>query len=179
MAKPYAVGFFSAIAAASGFSNHHAFSDSPPPSDDPETPPPPPKFRNNNPRTTSAGFDPEPLVKGAKTLHDIATSPHGKNVGFLFPSHSSIHTLLLFYLFILISLSFFFFFLLLKVFENIKKREDEKQAEFAAKVAESNQIRAQHEAVSLFILVKPYFMYFLFYSMFLILVCFWFCFDKN
>jgi len=143
MAKPYAVGFFSAIAAASGFSHHHAFSDAPPPSDDPETPPPPPKFRNNNPRTTSAGFDPEPLVKGAKTLHDIATSPHGKNVQFLFPSHSSIHTLLLFF-----NLSLFLF-LLLKVFENIKKREDEKQAEFAAKVAESNHIKAQHEAVSL------------------------------
>jgi len=66
----------------------------------------------------------------------------------------------------------------LKVFENIKKREDEKQAEFAAKVAESNQNRAQHEAVSLFILVKPYVMHF-FSFLFLILVCFWFCVDKN
>lgn len=36
----------------------------------------------------------------------------------------------------------------LKVFENMKKREETKQAEFAAKVAEFNQMRAQHETVS-------------------------------
>ncbi|XP_058730357.1 uncharacterized protein LOC131602291 [Vicia villosa] len=114
MTKPYAVGLLSAIAAASGLSHNHAFSDatsSSSPSDDPPSPPPPPKFRNNNPRTTSAGFDPEPLEKGAEIVNNVATKPHGKNV-----------------------------------FENIKKREDAKQAEFAAKTVESNHIKAQHEA---------------------------------
>jgi hypothetical protein len=36
-----------------------------------------------------------------------------------------------------------------KVFENIKKREDEKQSEFAEKTAQFNQMKALHEAVSL------------------------------
>ncbi|MCI35514.1 ATPase family AAA domain-containing protein 3-B-like, partial [Trifolium medium] len=91
---------------------NHSFSDgSATSSEDLESPPPPPKFRNNNPRTSSSGFDPEPLIKGAKTLNDIANSPHGKNV-----------------------------------FENIKKREDEKQSEIAQKTAEFNQMKALHEA---------------------------------
>ncbi|KAL8160537.1 hypothetical protein V2J09_002074 [Rumex salicifolius] len=42
--------------------------------------PPPPKPRNDNPRTTAAGFDPEPLERGAKTLSGIATSSHAKKV---------------------------------------------------------------------------------------------------
>lgn len=37
---------------------------------------------------------------------------------------------------------------LLKVFEVIKKQEDTKQAELAAKVAEFKEIQAQHETVS-------------------------------
>ncbi|GAU44091.1 hypothetical protein TSUD_92350 [Trifolium subterraneum] len=100
------------MAAATCLSHNHSFSDaSPTPSDDPESPPPPPKFRNNNPRTSSSGFDPEPLIKGAKTLHDIANSQHGKNV-----------------------------------FENIKKREDEKLSEIAQKTAEFNHMKSLHEA---------------------------------
>jgi hypothetical protein len=84
MAKPYAVSLLSAMAAATGLSHNHSFSDvSATSSDEPESPPPPPKFRNNNPRTEAAGFDPEPLIKGAKMLNDIANSPHGKNVSFL------------------------------------------------------------------------------------------------
>jgi hypothetical protein len=35
------------------------------------------------------------------------------------------------------------------VFENIKKREDEKKSEMDEKTAEFNQMKALHEAVSL------------------------------
>ncbi|KAI4322039.1 hypothetical protein L6164_021764 [Bauhinia variegata] len=44
--------------------------------------PPQPKVRNDNPRTTSAGFDPEPLVKGAEILKSIesASSSDAKKV---------------------------------------------------------------------------------------------------
>ncbi|XP_045824651.1 ATPase family AAA domain-containing protein 3C-like [Trifolium pratense] len=112
MAKPYAVGLLSAMAAATGLSHNHSFSDgAATSSEDPESPPPPPKFRNNNPRDSPQGFDPEPLIKGAKILNDIANAPHGKNV-----------------------------------YENIKKREDEKQAEIAQKTAEFNRMKALHEA---------------------------------
>lgn len=97
MTKPYAAVLLSAIAAASGLSHNHAFSDatSSSPSDDPQSPPPPPKFRNNNPRTTSAGFDPEPLEEGARIVTNVATKPHGKNVSSLFPPRFLIHALLL------------------------------------------------------------------------------------
>lgn len=40
----------------------------------------PPKVRNNNPRTTSAGFDPEALERGAKALREINNSAHAKKV---------------------------------------------------------------------------------------------------
>jgi hypothetical protein len=101
MAKPYAVSLLSAMAAATGLSHNHSFSDvSATSSDEPESPPPPPKFRNNNPRTEAAGFDPEPLIKGAKMLNDIANSPHGKNVSFLSLSHFFIHTHLLYFVII-------------------------------------------------------------------------------
>ncbi|GAB2264956.1 hypothetical protein Dimus_000027 [Dionaea muscipula] len=40
----------------------------------------PPKPRNDNPRTTSAGFDPEALERGAKALREIASSAHAKKV---------------------------------------------------------------------------------------------------
>ncbi|GAB4858176.1 hypothetical protein Ancab_009573 [Ancistrocladus abbreviatus] len=40
----------------------------------------PPKPRNDNPRTTSAGFDPEALERGAKALREITSSSHAKKV---------------------------------------------------------------------------------------------------
>ncbi|KAJ6753380.1 putative ATP-ASE [Salix purpurea] len=36
--------------------------------------------RNDNPRTTSAGFDPEALERGAKALKEITSSSHAKKV---------------------------------------------------------------------------------------------------
>lgn len=36
--------------------------------------------RNDNPRTTSAGFDPEALERGAKALREIASSSQAKKV---------------------------------------------------------------------------------------------------
>ena len=44
----------------------------------------PPKVRNDNPRTTSAGFDPEALERGAKALREITSSSQAKKV---FPFH--------------------------------------------------------------------------------------------
>ncbi|XP_058183020.1 uncharacterized protein LOC131300961 [Rhododendron vialii] len=41
---------------------------------------PPPRVRNDNPRTTSAGFDPEALERGAKALREINDSSHAKKV---------------------------------------------------------------------------------------------------
>ncbi|KAJ6967280.1 hypothetical protein NC652_004744 [Populus alba x Populus x berolinensis] len=35
---------------------------------------------NDNPRTTSSGFDPEALERGAKALKEIASSSHAKKV---------------------------------------------------------------------------------------------------
>lgn len=40
----------------------------------------PPRVRNDNPRTTSAGFDPEALERGAKALREISNSSHAKKV---------------------------------------------------------------------------------------------------
>ncbi|KAL4557264.1 hypothetical protein LXL04_035437 [Taraxacum kok-saghyz] len=37
-----------------------------------------PRVRNDNPRTTSSGFDPEALERGAKALKEIAASPQAK-----------------------------------------------------------------------------------------------------
>ncbi|XP_020215237.1 ATPase family AAA domain-containing protein 3 [Cajanus cajan] len=115
MAKTYAAGIFSAIAAATAASlnQNNAYADGIPPSNPSDVlqpSPPPPKVRNDHPRTTSAGFDPEALERGVKALKEISTSPHGK-----------------------------------KVFETIKKQEETKQAELAAKVAEFRQMKAQHE----------------------------------
>ncbi|KAL2329243.1 hypothetical protein Fmac_022670 [Flemingia macrophylla] len=113
MAKTYAAGILSAIAAATAASLHHdtAYADGISPSNSSEpSPPPPPKVRNDHPRTTSAGFDPEALERGVKALKEISSSPHGK-----------------------------------KVFETVKKQEETKQAELAAKVAEFRQMKAQHE----------------------------------
>lgn len=68
------------------------------------------KARNDNPRTTSAGFDPEPLERGAKLLREISASPNAK-----------------------------------KAFEFMKKQEETKQTELAAKVAEYKAMQAQAE----------------------------------
>ncbi|KAK2972856.1 hypothetical protein RJ640_028384 [Escallonia rubra] len=73
-------------------------------------PDPPPKPRNDNPRTTSSGFDPEALERGAKALHEINSSSHGK-----------------------------------KVFDVIKKQEETRQAELAAKAAEFKSLQALAE----------------------------------
>ncbi|KAM1070510.1 hypothetical protein ACFX13_002338 [Malus domestica] len=43
-------------------------------------PPPPPKVRNDQPRTSAAGFDPEPLERAAKLLDKIAKSSNAKEV---------------------------------------------------------------------------------------------------
>ncbi|EXB74778.1 ATPase family AAA domain-containing protein 3 [Morus notabilis] len=45
-----------------------------------EAPPPPPKVRNDHPRTTSAGFDPEALERGAEALKKITKSSEAKKV---------------------------------------------------------------------------------------------------
>ncbi|KAI4384694.1 hypothetical protein MLD38_002813 [Melastoma candidum] len=58
-------------------------SDSPkPPSATHSTPPsdPPPRVRNDNPRTSSAGFDPSALERGAKALKEITNSSHAKKI---------------------------------------------------------------------------------------------------
>ncbi|GMN44181.1 hypothetical protein TIFTF001_013377 [Ficus carica] len=52
----------------------------PPSAGSAEPPPPPPKVRNDNPRTTSAGFDPEALERGAKALREITGSSQAKKV---------------------------------------------------------------------------------------------------
>lgn len=56
--------------------------DSQKPPQRPPPPPPaePPKPRNDNPRTTSAGFDPEALERGAKALREINSSSNAKQV---------------------------------------------------------------------------------------------------
>lgn len=58
-------------------------SQSPPPQND-APPPPPPRVRNDNPRTTSAGFDPEPLERGAEAVEKIAKSKEPKKVSTFF-----------------------------------------------------------------------------------------------
>ena len=45
--------------------------------------PAPARVRNDQPRTTSAGFDPEPLERGAKLLREISASPNAKKVSSL------------------------------------------------------------------------------------------------
>ncbi|XP_059624945.1 uncharacterized protein LOC132268180 [Cornus florida] len=93
-----------------------AASSSPKPSSESSSPPSqpnaeqPPRVRNDNPRTTSAGFDPEALERGAKALKEIASSSHAK-----------------------------------KVFETMKKQEETRQTELAAKAAEHKALQAQSE----------------------------------
>ncbi|KAF3564313.1 hypothetical protein DY000_02018800 [Brassica cretica] len=104
MAQKCAIGLISAIAAAASLSKSNIasadgplnFSTSTPQQQQGSTPPPPgsgkdssasgeesdapPRIRNDNPRTTSAGFDPEALERGAKALKGINNSAHAKKV---------------------------------------------------------------------------------------------------
>ena len=98
MAKATVAGLISALASAA-LSVDHAYADGPfnfppfsssspapsPPKAAPEAPPPSDaetskRVRNDNPRTTSAGFDPEALERGAKALREITSSSHAKKV---------------------------------------------------------------------------------------------------
>ncbi|KAK6289344.1 hypothetical protein POUND7_000885 [Theobroma cacao] len=147
MAKTYAMGLISALAAASASSsllsqtnNNIAFADGPfnfplfsspsPSSGSPQSssgqlqsqPSVSPastadkeasgsvRVRNDNPRTSSAGFDPEALERGAKALREISSSPNAK-----------------------------------KAFELMKKQEETRQAELAEKAAEFKAMQAQAE----------------------------------
>ncbi|KAK2658451.1 hypothetical protein Ddye_004984 [Dipteronia dyeriana] len=99
MAKTYAISLISALAASASLSqsqSNAAFADgslsfspfsSPSPSPGQSSPPstaaadepaPPSKARNDNPRTSSAGFDPEALERGAKALREISVSSNAK-----------------------------------------------------------------------------------------------------
>lgn len=128
MARAVATGLFSAIA-ASTLSVDYAYADGPfnfPPFSSPPTTTQAPveaapaskapeekseaKVRNDNPRTTSAGFDPEALERGAKALREINSSSNAK-----------------------------------KVFELMKKQEETRQTELAAKGSEFKAIQAQAE----------------------------------
>ncbi|CAN8236163.1 unnamed protein product [Cochlearia groenlandica] len=99
MAQKLAIGLISAIAASSSslgqskfasadgpltFSGFSAPSPAPESQKEPsvsgEESDPPPRIRNHNPRTSSAGFDPEALERGAKTLKGINNSAHAKKV---------------------------------------------------------------------------------------------------
>lgn len=84
MAKTYAAGLLSAIAATASGLSQNAFSDTSIPSSSSnaasETQPPSQKVRNDHPRTTSAGFDPEALERGSKALKEIAASGNAKKV---------------------------------------------------------------------------------------------------
>lgn len=117
MAKTYAMGLISALAASASSSlfsqtkNNVAFADGPfnfpsfsstsgsPQSSSGQSPSQPSaspaptadkessenvRVRNNNPRTSSAGFDPEALERGAEALREISKSPNAKKVLFLF-----------------------------------------------------------------------------------------------
>ncbi|KAL5834632.1 hypothetical protein ACOSQ4_014129 [Xanthoceras sorbifolium] len=121
MAKAYAVSLISAVAASASLAQSKtAFADGPfssnPPQSSSEPPSTaaddsaPPRVRNDNPRTSSAGFDPEALERGAKALREISTSANAK-----------------------------------KAFELMKKREETRQAETAAKAAEYKAMQAQAE----------------------------------
>ncbi|KAL3653795.1 hypothetical protein CASFOL_003476 [Castilleja foliolosa] len=81
--------------------------DKPPPAQPAE---PQAQTRNDTPRTTSAGFDPVALERGAKALKEITNSSYAK-----------------------------------KVFEIMKKQEETRQLELAAKAAEFKALRAQAE----------------------------------
>ncbi|KAG6435050.1 hypothetical protein SASPL_106699 [Salvia splendens] len=93
MAKNWASGVLAAVAHAA-FGAEHSYADgsfklSPfsssgsPSAAEPTKPPDQPaerRHRNDNPRTTSSGFDPEALERGAKALKEITSSSHAKKV---------------------------------------------------------------------------------------------------
>lgn len=109
-----------AKASSSGLFNFSPFSSAPSPAPAPATVPAPAdpekkddapaRVRNDNPRTTSSGFDPEALERGAKALREIAASKEAK-----------------------------------KAFELMKKQEETRQTELAAKAAEFKAMQAQSE----------------------------------
>ncbi|XP_060675618.1 uncharacterized protein LOC107414892 [Ziziphus jujuba] len=110
MTKIYAVGLITAMAASASLSQtKYAHADGPfnfspfssPPSNAPQSASasssssqpvpsnssqsagnvvPPPRVRNDNPRTSSTGFDPEALERGAKALREITNSSNAKKV---------------------------------------------------------------------------------------------------
>ncbi|CAN7112964.1 unnamed protein product, partial [Brassica rapa subsp. narinosa] len=99
MAQKCAIGLITAVAASVSLSQSKvAAADGPftfppanpqqqaassPPStagEESSAPPPPPRARNDNPRTSSGGFDPEALERGAKALKEINNSSYAKNV---------------------------------------------------------------------------------------------------
>lgn len=103
MAQKCAIGLITAVAASVSLSQSKvAAADGPftfppanpqqqaassPPStagEESSAPPPPPRARNDNPRTSSGGFDPEALERGAKALKEINNSSYAKNVFFFF-----------------------------------------------------------------------------------------------
>ncbi|KZV42916.1 ATPase family AAA domain-containing protein 3-like [Dorcoceras hygrometricum] len=93
MAKSGGAGALAALAYAA-FGAQHAYADGPfkfspfdgsssaaPKAPEPANSPAQPaaaRVRNDNPRTTSAGFDPEALERGAKALREFNSSPHAK-----------------------------------------------------------------------------------------------------
>lgn len=95
MAKHCASGILAAVTYAT-FGVDHAYADGPfrfspfssssgaqQPAPEPDKPPSQPaeqRPRNDNPRTTSSGFDPEALERGAKALKEITSSSHAKKV---------------------------------------------------------------------------------------------------
>jgi len=109
MAQKCAIGLISALAAsaslakskvasADGPFNLSGFSTSANPQQQASPPPPslageessaPPRARNDNPRTSSGGFDPEALERGAKALKEINHSSYAKKVLNLFLSFYS------------------------------------------------------------------------------------------
>ncbi|KAK9075282.1 hypothetical protein SSX86_003605 [Deinandra increscens subsp. villosa] len=86
MAKAYGSGMFNFPPFSSSPSPSPAVGgsvdpkSSPPQNDAPAPAPEPARVRNDNPRTTSAGFDPEALERGAKAVKKIAASKEAKKV---------------------------------------------------------------------------------------------------
>ncbi|RZC87353.1 hypothetical protein C5167_004061 [Papaver somniferum] len=141
MAKACALGIVSALASATlgveyayadgpfNFGPFSSSSSSPSPHPPPEAAPSSDtpkeeessssKVRNDNPRTTSAGFDPEPLLKGAAALREISTSLNAKKVLFDFGIFCA--------------------------FDLMMKREETKMIQAATKKAEMDAMRAQFE----------------------------------
>ncbi|CAN6926955.1 unnamed protein product [Brassica oleracea] len=97
MAQKCAIGLITAVAASVSLSQSKVASadgpftfpaanpqqqaaSSPPSTAGEESSAPPPRARNDNPRTSSGGFDPEALERGAKALKEINNSSYAKNV---------------------------------------------------------------------------------------------------